>query len=171
MYNVTDEVPENTRTAIHSCDGEINMNDLIAVEANILFVVLDSLRFDIAFQEQEAGNTPNINRYGRWIKCEAAGNFTWPSHHSMFSGFMPKPLEAAPGHSMLFFPKDIGLGRLGPKMHSHSAKRRGLKGWKTKVTALSAWVASPFLITVQGWEKCSRRCLKRVTGILISPVR
>ncbi len=66
MYNVTDEVPENTRTAIHSCDGEINMNDLIAREANILFVVLDSLRFDIAFQEQEAGNTPNINRYGRW---------------------------------------------------------------------------------------------------------
>lgn len=30
MYNVTDEVPENTRAAIHSCDGEINMNDLIA---------------------------------------------------------------------------------------------------------------------------------------------
>ena len=79
MYNVTDEVPENTRTAIHSCDGEINMNDLIAREANVLFVVLDSLRFDIAVQEQEAGNTPNINRYGRWIKCEAAGNFTWPS--------------------------------------------------------------------------------------------
>ena len=71
MYNVTDEVPENTRTAIHSCDGEINLNDLIAREANVLFVVLDSLRFDIAFQEQEVGNTPNINRYGRWIKCEA----------------------------------------------------------------------------------------------------
>ena len=52
MYNVTDEVPENTRTAIHSCDGEINLNDLIAREANVLFVVLDSLRFDIAFQEQ-----------------------------------------------------------------------------------------------------------------------
>lgn len=52
MYNVTDEVPENTRTAIHSCDGEINMNDLIAREANVLFVVLDSLRFDIAFRNK-----------------------------------------------------------------------------------------------------------------------
>ncbi|CAQ91331.1 STM4013/SEN3800 family hydrolase [Escherichia fergusonii] len=132
MYNVTDEVPENTRTAIHSCDGEINMNDLIAREANILFVVLDSLRFDIAFQEQEAGNTPNINRYGRWIKCEAAGNFTWPSHHSMFSGFMPKPLEAAPGHSMLFFPKDIGLGRLGPKNAFAFSEDTWIKGLENK---------------------------------------
>ena len=87
MYNVTDEVPENTRTAIHSCDGEINLNDLIAREANVLFVVLDSLRFDIAFQEQEAGNTPNINRYGRWI-CLSR----WKPHRAIQCSFSRKIL-------------------------------------------------------------------------------
>lgn len=77
--------------------------------------MLDSLRYDIAFQEQTAGNTPNLNHYGQWTKCEAAGNFTWPSHHAMFSGFMPKPIDDTVNQTMLFFPKDIGLGRKGPK--------------------------------------------------------
>ncbi|POP43771.1 hypothetical protein CHU32_18710 [Superficieibacter electus] len=115
MYNSMDEVPAALRTSAAQSNGGFNMNTLISNNTNILFIVLDSLRYDIAIQAQSAGHTPHINRYGQWVKCEAAGNFTWPSHHSMFSGFMPKPLEGAAAHNMLFFPKDIGLGRKGPE--------------------------------------------------------
>ncbi len=30
----------------------------------------------------------------------------------MFSGFMPKPIDDTVNQTMLFFPKDIGLGRV-----------------------------------------------------------
>ncbi|MDI5829453.1 NAD(P)H-dependent oxidoreductase, partial [Salmonella enterica subsp. enterica serovar Kentucky] len=42
-----------------------------------------------------------LNHYGQWTKCEAAGNFTWPSHHAMFSGFMPKPIDDTVNQTML----------------------------------------------------------------------
>ncbi|EDI2640799.1 hypothetical protein CDG34_14470, partial [Salmonella enterica subsp. enterica serovar Kentucky] len=115
MYNSMDEVPVSLHASIDTGDGEFDMNALISNNAHILFIVLDSLRYDIALQEQTAGNTPNLNHYGQWTKCEAAGNFTWPSHHAMFSGFMPKPIDDTVNQTMLFFPKDIGLGRKGPK--------------------------------------------------------
>ncbi|ENJ1840343.1 STM4013/SEN3800 family hydrolase [Salmonella enterica] len=115
MYNSMDEVPVSLHASIDTGDGEFDMNTLISNNAHILFIVLDSLRYDIALQEQTAGNTPNLNHYGQWTKCEAAGNFTRPSHHAMFSGFMPKPIDDTVNQTMLFFPKDIGLGRKGPK--------------------------------------------------------
>ncbi len=76
MYNSMDEVPVSLHASIDTGDGELDMNALISNNAHILFIVLDSLRYDIALQEQTAGNTPNLNHYGQWTKCEAAGNFT-----------------------------------------------------------------------------------------------
>lgn len=83
---------------------------------DILLICLDTLRYDVAVREEERGTTPNLNRYGRWQKCQAPGNFTWPSHHSMFSGFLPSPYDAKnlADREMLFFPKQIGMGSKVP---------------------------------------------------------
>ena len=91
------------------------MNE-VAGKKDILFICLDTLRYDAAKEEEEKGNTPVLNQYGPWQKCQAPGNFTYPSHHAMFAGFLPCPWEARSiaDRSMLFFPKNIGMGRMTP---------------------------------------------------------
>ena len=93
----------------------IDMNRVVG-QMDILFVCLDTLRYDAAVKEQEQGTTPVLNRYGPWKKCQAPGNFTWPSHHSMFAGFLPADHEAKnlADREMLFFPRQIGMGRKTP---------------------------------------------------------
>ncbi|MDI8083697.1 hypothetical protein MJN69_27945, partial [Salmonella enterica subsp. enterica serovar Kentucky] len=46
---------------------------------------------------------------------DTSGSLYNKFHHAMFSGFMPKPIDDTVNQTMLFFPKDIGLGRKGPK--------------------------------------------------------
>ena len=65
-----------------------DMNQIVG-KCHILFVCIDSLRYDVASEEQEKGETPVLNRYGPWQKCQAPGNFTYPSHQAMFAGFFP----------------------------------------------------------------------------------
>ncbi len=113
MSEMLTEVPPEFFDAPKN-DSGINMNEIVGTH-DILFVVLDSLRYDIAIQEQDAARTPQFNKYGQWIKCDAPANFTYPSHHAMFAGFMPKPLEPSDQVPPLFFPKNIGLGMKGPK--------------------------------------------------------
>lgn len=99
-----------------SSQDNINMNEIVGTY-DILFICLDTLRYDAAFEEQENSNTPILNKYGKWKKCHASGNFTYPSHHAMFSGFLPSPVEFVPitKRQMLFFPKNIGMGSNAPK--------------------------------------------------------
>lgn len=84
---------------------------------DILFVCLDTLRYDAAIQEQAAGTTPVLNRYGSWELRQAPGNFTYPSHHAMFAGFLPcrYDLKNQADRELLFYPKAIGLRRKVPK--------------------------------------------------------
>jgi len=95
--------------------GELNMNEVVGSH-DILFVCLDTLRYDVAMAEQENGNTPNLNQYGLWEKRGAPGNYTYPSHHAMFSGFLPTSLEPTPvtKRNPLFFPKGMGMGKVSP---------------------------------------------------------
>lgn len=68
---------------------------------NILFITLDTLRYDVAIEAQNSGLTPNINKYGLWEKRHSPGNFTYSSHHAFFAGFLPTP--SFPGkHARLF---------------------------------------------------------------------
>lgn len=85
--------------------------------SDILFVCLDTLRYDVAVQEEISGGTPVLNQYGHWQKCQAPGNFTYPSHHAMFAGFLPCRYDAknVADRELLFFPKAIGLGRKTPE--------------------------------------------------------
>ena len=87
------------------------MNEIVGSH-NILFVCLDCLRYDVAFEEQEKGNTPVLNQYGKWRKCQAPGNFTYPSHQAMFAGFMPidEGILDMKKREKLFFSEDIGMG-------------------------------------------------------------
>lgn len=97
-------------------EASVDMNEVVG-NADILFICLDTLRYDAAVQEQEEGTTPVLNQFGPWEKCQAPGNFTWPSHHSMFAGFLPSPYDAknVADRELLFFPQGIGLGKKGPK--------------------------------------------------------
>ena len=107
-------LPEEWADNIEEVD-QIDMNEIVGTH-DILFLCLDTLRYDVAFQEQENGGTPVLNRYGKWEKRSAPGNFTYPSHHAMFSGFLPSTLEPVPmvQQERLFFPKNIGLGKFSP---------------------------------------------------------
>lgn len=95
---------------------KINM-DKITESHNILFICIDSLRFDVASEEEASGGTPVLNRYGRWRKCSAPGNFTYPSHQAMFAGFLPIDCEIneMKKRETLFFSEDIGMGRKAPE--------------------------------------------------------
>ena len=70
----------------------IDMNQVVHHQ-DILFICLDTLRYDVAVREEKLGNTPVLNQYGPWEKRQAPGNFTYPSHHAMFAGFLPCAYE------------------------------------------------------------------------------
>ncbi|MFO0561049.1 MAG: STM4013/SEN3800 family hydrolase [Polyangiales bacterium] len=77
---------------------------------DVLFVTLDTLRYDVAVRELDAGRTPNIARRlpdGAWEERHSPGSFTYASHHAFFAGFLPTP--ARPGrHPRLFAARFAG---------------------------------------------------------------
>ena len=58
-----------------------------------------------------------LNGYGSWVKCQAPGNFTYPSHHAMFAGFLPCAYDTKKqaDRDLLFYPTAIGLRRKVPE--------------------------------------------------------
>lgn len=65
---------------------------------NILFVTLDTLRYDVAAELYGAGRIPNLAAVlpaGGWEKRHSPGNFTFAAHAAFFAGFFPTP--ACPG--------------------------------------------------------------------------
>ncbi len=65
---------------------------------DVLFVTLDTLRYDVARDELAAGRTPNLAAVlpgGEWEMRHSPGSFTYAAHHAFFAGFLPTP--AAPG--------------------------------------------------------------------------
>lgn len=94
----------------------MDMNKIVGSH-DVLFICLDTLRYDVAYKEQEKDGTPVLNQYGKWRKCQAPGNFTYPSHQAMFAGFLPIDAEITDmkKREKLFFSADIGMGRIPPK--------------------------------------------------------
>jgi len=80
-----------------------DMNQIVGTH-DILFVTLDTLRYDIARDLCAAGRTPNLARLlpgGAWELRHTPGSFTYAAHAAFFAGFLPTP--AAPGrHERLF---------------------------------------------------------------------
>ncbi len=81
----------------------LNANELIDTH-DVLFVTLDTLRYDVAQELLRQGRTPHLAAVlpgGRWEKRHSPGNFTYAAHQAFFAGFLPTP--AYPGkHPRLF---------------------------------------------------------------------
>jgi hypothetical protein len=82
------------------------MNAIVGTH-DILFVTLDTLRYDVARELCAAGRTPNLAALlpgGRWELRHTSGSFTYAAHQAFFAGFLPTP--AAPAsegkHERLF---------------------------------------------------------------------
>lgn len=101
-------------------ETSVDMSKIVGSH-DIIFLCLDTLRYDAAVEEEQNGGTPILNRYGAWEKRQAPGNFTYPSHHAIFAGFLPMQDEArnlADGE-VLFMPKGINKN-LSPHIYQFS---------------------------------------------------
>ena len=84
------------------------MNDVVGSH-DLLFVTLDTLRYDVAVELLEAGRLPNLARVlpkdaaGRpgWEERHTPGSFTVAAHSAFFAGFLPTPTTPGP-HPRLF---------------------------------------------------------------------
>jgi hypothetical protein len=81
----------------------LDMNQIVGTH-DILFVTLDTLRYDVARDLLEQGRTPNLKAVlpkEGWEERHSPGSFTYASHQAFFAGFLPTPVT--PGlHPRLF---------------------------------------------------------------------
>ncbi|MEW1546839.1 STM4013/SEN3800 family hydrolase [Streptomyces tsukubensis] len=85
------------------------MNEVVGRD-DLLFVTLDTLRYDVAQELAAAGRIPNLARHlpgGAWQRRHAPGSFTYASHQAMFAGFLPTPAVPGP-HPRLFAARFAG---------------------------------------------------------------
>ena len=71
---------------------------------DILFITLDTLRYDVAKDLLAKGRTPNLAAVlpkSGWEERHSPGNFTYAAHHAFFAGFLPTPIIAGV-HPRLF---------------------------------------------------------------------
>lgn len=71
----------------------INGNSIVGTH-NVLFITLDSLRYDVARDALDAGATPHLAAvlpYGAWEERSSHATFTFPAHQAFFAGFLPVP--------------------------------------------------------------------------------
>jgi hypothetical protein len=65
---------------------------------DVLFITLDTLRYDAAQNAFRSGRMPNLARClprPGWERRHSPGSFTYAAHHAFFAGFLPTPV--APG--------------------------------------------------------------------------
>jgi len=83
---------------------------------DVLFVTLDTLRYDVAVDALRAGQTPVLSRVlpsGAWEERHSPATFTYAAHHAFFAGFLPTP--ARPGrHVRRFALRFEGSETTGP---------------------------------------------------------
>jgi len=87
-----------------SPQNEINANYVVGSH-DIAFVVLDTLRYDVARDALRAGRTPNLAAVlpgGQWEARHTPGNFTYAAHHAFFAGFLPTPITPGVHQPRLF---------------------------------------------------------------------
>ncbi len=70
----------------------VNINELIRTH-HVLFITLDSLRYDVADTLFQQNKTPNFQRCNPagWSLCHSPGSFTYAAHQAFFAGFLPTP--------------------------------------------------------------------------------
>ena len=91
------------------------MRDLIGSH-DLLFVTLDTLRYDAAVACLAEGRTPVLARAlpgGAWQRRHTPATFTYAAHHAFFAGFLPTPPAPGP-HERLFAARFAGSETSGP---------------------------------------------------------
>lgn len=91
------------------------MRDLIGSH-DLLFVTLDTLRYDVAAECLAAGRTPYLAEVlpgGVWERRHTPASFTYAAHHAFFAGFLPTPVTPGP-HERLFAARFGGSETSGP---------------------------------------------------------
>jgi predicted AlkP superfamily pyrophosphatase or phosphodiesterase len=84
-------------------ESAIDMNQVVGTH-DIVFITLDTLRYDVAQSLFESGELPVLSEHlgsEGWARRHTPGSFTYAAHHAFFAGFLPTP--ASPGrHPRLF---------------------------------------------------------------------
>jgi hypothetical protein len=106
------DINEAINVSYATAYGSFPIKDLIGTH-DLLWITIDSVRFDVAQRAHEQQETPNLSSLfpNGWECRHAPGNFTLPSHVAMFSGFLPTPLSA-PKAPRLFAPRVPGIESL-----------------------------------------------------------
>lgn len=93
-----------------------DMNRIVGTH-DLVWIVLDSLRFDVAEQEMNAGNTPNLARLfpEGWERRYTPASFTYPAHQAFFAGFLPTPADPQANQERLFATRFAGSRSTGAK--------------------------------------------------------
>jgi hypothetical protein len=82
---------------------------------DLLFVTLDTLRYDVAADRLAGGRTPNLARVlpgGAWERRHTPASFTYAAHHAFFGGFLPTPAGPGP-HERPFAARFPGSTTIG----------------------------------------------------------
>ena len=90
---------------------------------DLLFVTLDTLRYDVAAAALAEGRTPTLARVlpgGRWERRHSPASFTYAAHHAFFAGFLPTPVTPGP-HERLFAARFAGSESSGPATYVFAA--------------------------------------------------
>lgn len=81
----------------------LRMQEVVGTH-DILFITLDTLRYDVAQDMWREGRTPflaNLLPPDGWEARHTPGSFTYAAHHAFFAGFLPTPV-APDTHSRIF---------------------------------------------------------------------
>jgi hypothetical protein len=91
------------------------MKELVGTH-DLVWLVLDSLRFDVAEQEMVAGRTPEFAALfpNGWEKRHSPASFTFPAHQAFFAGFLPTPADPSASMERLFAVPFGGSKSIGP---------------------------------------------------------
>src|SRR5437764_6321848 len=76
----------------------VNASRLVGTH-DVLFVTLDTLRYDVAAGLYAAGRTPHLAAVlppGGWERRHTPGSFTFAAHAAFFAGFLPTPARPGP---------------------------------------------------------------------------
>ncbi len=88
---------------LRSAAPTLNMHEIVGSH-DILFVTLDTLRYDAAQRCFEAGRLPTLTPHlspDGWEKRHTPASFTYAAHQAFFAGFLPTPARPGP-HPRLF---------------------------------------------------------------------
>jgi hypothetical protein len=90
---------------------------------DLLFVTLDTLRYDVAAECLEGGRTPYLRKVlpdGLWERRHTPASFTYAAHHAFFAGFLPTPVTPGP-HERMFAARFGGSETSGPATYVFDA--------------------------------------------------